>query len=368
MLRRPLYRVEVNGVDYTSRFMPRVKGIEVSDQSGVTSDSASIVLADVDGSIRLPGEGDSLRILLGDDVAGVGLTFSGFISDVTSTGAKGGGRELNIRARGIDPKSDVRSAQGKHIDASTFADVAKRFAGIAGIEGVVVAPELAEINRPYWSMQFESFLHWGQRISREIGGTFKMQDGKAIFALANSGKSAGGAPLPTVQAVFGDNLLTWSISPVSSRARHGKVRARYYDEKRARWEEREVDVDPDSPGVLTDRFTLRDRDSAERRAQALKGRVERNGGNGTVSILGTAMAKPEATLVLTGARSGIDGSYLIDGVQHRLTKSGGYVTTCDVRRPSEEVGRDTRTPTAAPGSPAAASTSPTTTGRAAGPV
>ncbi|MDQ0301344.1 phage late control D family protein [Ancylobacter polymorphus] len=368
MLRKPLYRVEVNGIDYTSRFRPVVKSIRVSDRSGVATDSASILVADRNGSVKLPTEGDRMRILLGDSIDGVGLAFSGFVADVLSRGSKRGGRELDISAKGVDPRSSAREAQGRHLDDTTLGEAAKKFAENAGIDGVVVAPELSLIERPYWSMQFESFMHWGQRISREVGATFKMQDGKAIFLPSNAGKSAGGVALPTVRAAFGENLLNWSITPTSSRERSRKVRARYFDERKSRWIDRDAEIEGGSGPIFTDRFTSSSEKTADARAASLKSRAERNGGEGSVLILGTAFAKPEAPLLLSGTRPGIDGTYVIDGVEHNLTKRGGYVVTCEVKKPSSEVGKDSRTGSATPSSPSTASTSPTSTGRAAGPV
>ncbi|MDQ0510868.1 phage late control D family protein [Ancylobacter amanitiformis] len=363
----PAFKVEVNGVDYTSRFRPLVVKIDVTDRSGISTDSASIVLSDPEGSILLPQEGARLRIHLGQSVADVALVFSGFVSDVTSTGSKGGGRNLDIAAKGIDPKSNARDAQGAHVDDATFEEAAKQFADLAGIATVTIAPELASIIRPYWAMQFESFLHWGKRISAEIGATFKLQDGKAIFVPSNAGKSASGQDLPEVVATWGVNLLSWSISPVFSRPRFQKVRARYYDESKAKWLEKDVDVDQDASGTFVDRFTTGDAEQADRRAQALKSRAERNGGEGTVTIVGTPAAKAGAPIKLSGARPGIDGSYIIDSVQHTVSKPGGYTSTCEVKKPGDGVGKDTRTPNATT-SPVYASSAPTNTGRAAGPV
>lgn len=368
MLRKPLFAVEVNGVDYTARFRPLVKSIETNDRSGVATDSASILIADRNGSVKLPAEGDRMRILLGDTVDGIGVAFSGFVSDVQSRGAKGGGRELDISAKGVDPRSKAREGQGRHLDDASFADAAKEFAGRAGIDEVVVAPELGQIERTYWSMQFESFMHWGQRISREIGATFKMQDGKAIFLPSNSGKSASGLDLPTITAAWGVNLLNWSITTTTSRERSSRVRARYYDERKARWIDKEAEVEGGDGPAFTDRFTSSSERNADSRARALKGRAERNGGEGSVTIVGTALAKPEASLVIVGARPGIDGKYLIDGVRNRLTKRGGFASTCELRRPTDGAGKDDRKPTAASSPPVTASTSQTSTGRAAGPV
>lgn len=341
--RKPAFRVEINGTDYTSRFQPLVTSIDVTDRDGLASDTATIKLADADGCIALPEEGDKLTIHLGHDDIGVGQVFSGFIDEVNSSGSKGGGRELSIGAKGLDTRSKAKEQRQRHKDDAKFGDVAKEWGKDAGLE-VVMPDSLASIEDDYWSMNGESYIAWAERKARDLGATFKVQDGKAIFVETNGGKTAGGKDLPTIAATWGDNLLRWDISPVVSRPRHKKTRARYYDQKEAKW--KEVDVDVDTPSnsdtVHTHRFAEKDEKSARRKAEALKQRSERNSGQGTIVILGTPDAKPEANCILVGARPGIDGEYRISGVQHRLSKQGGYTVTLDIKQPQGEAGKDSR--------------------------
>lgn len=341
--RTPAYRVTVNGQDVTSRFAPLLKSIEVSDRDGLASDNCSLTLADPDGSVALPEAGARVEVDLGHMDTGVGRVFAGFVDEVRFSISKGGGRELRILARGVDVRSDAKKVQGRHKDDATFVDTAAEFAAASGLNGVRVSDGLASIQRPYWAMQNESFIAWGQRVARQIGATFKIQDNTAVFVETNGGTSAGGSELPAITATVGDNLITADIAVVVGRPRHRAVKVRFYDKKLARYVEKEAEVegaDVEVDHVAT--FTAPDEDQAERQAKASARRVKRNGGEGSVDILGDPTARPEAQCVVVGARPGVDGTYRIEGVTHRLSKSGGYITTLDLKQPQGSAGEDNR--------------------------
>ena len=347
--RQPAYVVTVNGQDVTSRFAPLLKSIDVSDRDGLASDTCSMTLADPDGSVALPEAGARVEVDLGHADTGVGRVFAGFVDEVRSRGSKGGGRELQISAKGVDTRGNAKAQQGKHKDDAAFGDVAQEWAAAAGLNGARVSEALASIQRPYWAMQNESFIAWGQRVARQIGATFKIQDNTAVFVETNGGTSAGGSELPAITATVGDNLITWDIAPVVGRPRYAKAKVSFYDKKTARYVEKEVEVEGGEGATAenTFRFTAPDEAQAEQQANTEKVRSERNGGRGSVEIIGDPTARPEAICNVVGARPGIDGAYRIEGVTHRLSKSGGYITSLELKQPQGSAGTDDRKPTAA---------------------
>ncbi len=341
--RKPAFKVEINGVDYTSRFNALVLSIEVTDKAGTVSDTANIKLADPDGSILMPQGGDDLKVSLGHDQGGVGQVFEGKVDKVRSTGTKGGGRQLTIGAKGFDAKGKAKEKQHKHKDKAKFGEVAKEWAKDAGIENVSISQSLSDIEDDYWDMRGESFLAWGQRVARENGATFKIQGGRAVFVEANANKTTGGKDIPPIEISFSSgDLLKWDISPVQDRAKHEKVKVEYYDPKTAKLKSKEVSLD-DNDGKAIHKQTRRvvDEKTAERQSKSGKKRAERNAGDGSVTIMGDAQVKPEGKLVLSGCREGIDGEYLIDGVKHSYTRKG-YTCDVDLKKPGGKAGKDSR--------------------------
>lgn len=343
---RAVFRVSIGGADVTPNFFfggqSLVHSITVNDQAGNEADTATIVLDDTDGMIAMPAVGDDVEIALGWEEDGPVVCFEGFVDDVTSTGGRGQGRILTIECKSADMRDKAKQPDMKHAEDATFEDAAQKFAADAKLT-LEIDPALAAIKRPWWGMMNESFLAWGARTAKELGATFKVVGERGIFVPRNEGKSPKGEALPVIAAQWGVNLISWTISPALGRPQFKTYEIRYYDADLAKWvtevvEGRETEV----PAALAGRFTEADADAAKRRADSLKREGEREEADGTIIIDGNPEATAEGKITLAGARPGIDGTYTIDSARHDYSRSGGYVTTCSVKLPDGDAGKDKR--------------------------
>jgi phage protein D len=337
MSRQAYYRVTVDGRDITSTIAPLLISLRVSLKSGENGDTATIELDDRDGQIEFPREGATVNVSLGWESGGGSALFKGKVDDVRSSGSRGGGRTMTITAKSVDTNSKAKEPKDEHLDDKTLEDAAKQFSKDTGIENVKIDPKLASIKREWWGMQNESFIHWGHRTAKEVGGSFKIMDDTALFALRNSGKSPGGGTLPTVQAAVGRNLISWDIAPVLGRPRFVKTRAKWFNIKKGLWKKVDVEVeDEGATATHSARHTRADEGEAQNTADSDKSETERNKGEGTVDIDGEASAEPEGTCVVSGARAGVDGPYLIDTVDHDIDRGGGWITRLALKQPKSE--------------------------------
>ncbi len=344
MVDRAAFMIMVAGNNVSHRFNQVLERLTVSDKAGTLSDTASITLDDTAGQIAMPQVGDPMQIWLGRESIGVSEVFDGTVDSVRSLGARGSGGTMLISAKGFDPKGKAKEPLEFHKDNATLEDFMTEAAEKAGFS-FRAQGALAKIWRPYWVATTESFIHLGLRIAREVGGQFKIAGNKSIIYEKNSGQSVSGLPLPTIYAVRSDNLLEWDISPVFARPRFQQARARYYDPKQAKWLEKLIEIPqqgPASPATHTSRVTRADQDEAAGAAGESQKSSERERGGGSVRLIGAPAAKPEGTCVVVGARPGIDGAYKIDGVEHDLSRSGGYKTKLDLKHPEGDVGSDSR--------------------------
>lgn len=331
------YEVWLNGQNVTSRLDPLLKSIKVNRAAEAASDTCDIVLADADGRIALPSERASVLVR----VNGAQL-FRGFVSDVSCPFDKSGGRTLEIGASSVKNGSKVTEPVLRSQDDSSFQDVARKWGEKAGLN-VSVAGSITSVQRPYWIMQNESFISWGQRTAREIGASFKVIGDDAYFVAANEGVSASGKTLTPINAAFGRNLISGSISPIISRPKFKDVEISYFDVKKGKRVNVSVGTGIDDvDAALRTVITAADEDEAKQKATATGKRSDREKGGGSVVILGAEHAEPEAICNISGVRPGVDGGYRIATVGHDLTKGGGFSTTLDVKQPQNGAGIDTR--------------------------
>jgi len=337
-----LFRVTVNGADISPALAPRLQQLRTRVAAGQTSDTADITLDDAGGLIVLPKAKALMRVELCDR-KGFGMVFEGRVDEVRSKGTRSGGRILTISAKGADLLGRAKQLQERHFDNSTIGEALRQAGQAAGVSDVRVDPDLSAITRDYLAMEGESFLAFGQRLAREVGGSFKVVGDRAMLVKRNGGVSASGRPLAGVTARFGDNLLDWDLAPFVSRPRHRRARARHYDRQTARLREQSAEIDDESTDAdMIVRYTAADQASAGDQANASAGEISRAGGSGTISMECDTSAMPEAICTVVGTRDGIDGDYRIDAVEHQVDKSEGSTTRLELGQPHGKAGKDRR--------------------------
>lgn len=340
LLRR--HRVFVEGRDISPQIFPRLQRLSVRDASGQAADTAEVELDDQGGSIVLPRVGVSIEIRMADRF-GLGLVFEGAVDAVRSRGDRSGGRILAISAKGADVLGRAKQLQERHFDNLPIGEALRQAAQAAGITDVRIDPDLAQLTRPYLAMESESFLAFGQRLAREVGGTFKVVGSRALLVKRNGGTTASGRQMGAVPVTFGENLFAWDIAPYVGRPRHSRVSVRHYDPDKARQDARAAEIDDETTDAeLFARYPAADAASAQDQANASAAEIERAGGTGTVTIDGDLRAKPGALCLVRGVRPGIDGDYRIDAVEHAIDRSAGMTTRIDLGHPQGTAGTDSR--------------------------
>lgn len=338
------WKVFVDGNDLTSAMRPFLTKITVSDKDGSASDTCSLDFDDGGGQVKLPAEGASVQVFL----QGVSV-FAGKVDTVRSNGSRGGGRTLAVGAKGFDAKGKAKEPQSHHMDDATLQQFLDKAAKNAGLKSVTIDPAFAVIKRNYWSAGAESFLHLGQKLAREVGGTFKIRGDQAVLAKRGEGMSATGQAMPTITGLVGSgsvagNVINWSIAPITGRAKFSKTKVRYFDRPAANFKEFEVETGIEADATDEVRTAVADEDQAKAVAEGRKSESEREGGSGTVLLDLVVEAQAEGTFVLTGARPGVDGAYRISGVTHSADRSGGSTTSLDLKQPTAGAGKDERKP------------------------
>lgn len=335
-----IYSVTVAGQDISKALKPLLISLSVSDKAGTSSDTASLEIDDKDGQVIMPSHGDPVLIMLGWADRGVGLVFTGKVDKVSAKGSRSG-RTISISANGMDTRGKAKQPQRRYFDDTTIEAALKSAGETAGIS-VRVDPAFASIKRAYLALEDESFVAFGERLARQLGGTFKVVGDKAILAKRNSGKNPAGQPLPTVTAVWGVNLHDYDITPIVGRPVEKEATTRFYDSHVGAWKNKTAQTGTD--GGQTTRpsvFSEADEDIAADRATADAEESDRRSGSGSVTIEGNIDAQPEGLCIVVGCRAGIDGTYRIDSVDHSYSRSG-FITTLQLRQPKGGAGKDTR--------------------------
>lgn len=328
------YDVVVDGESIASTIEPVLHSIRVSDKAGTSSDTASVVLDNRDGQIEMPPPGAQFEVYLGWKGEGLALVFSGTVDDLRSAGGRSSGRVMTINAKGFDTSKLVKQPHSKTFSDMTIEEILIEAGSLAGITDVRVDYELADIKRKHEVMDNESFAAFGERLAKEIGGTFKLRNDAAVMAKKGSGRTPAGEPLPTIDAEWGSNLHGFEIAPYVGRHRYSKIIVKYHDLKAGKWKQIEVETNLEgAEATQVGRFTAPNKEAAKQKAESLKAEAEKDSGAGRVTVEGNVSAMAEGTVNLIGAGQVEDGEYRIDGVDHNYSRGGGFVTACTLAFP-----------------------------------
>lgn len=337
-MRRAVYIISVDGKDVTSNFEPYLIRLQIRLTDGGESDTCEISLDDSAGQLRMPRDDADIEVRLQWSDGGGAVVFKGKTDEPESQGSRGGGMVMNITARATDMKNKPKEKRIRHKDDATFVDAAKEFGKLAGLN-VKVSGELVNKKRDYWAMQNESFMSWGTRIASELGATFKIRGKEAIFVPRNGNDSVTGQQLPTVQAIYGGNIIDWQIRPAQNRPRYNRSVVRWYDAKEAKLKQETVQISDETARVpLVETRKFADQDRAKDRAGSNAKEVERGKGDGTVTVDGEPAAIAQATCTVSGVRAGIDGVYRITEATHSYARESGWTTVLDLEQPKHSRG------------------------------
>ena len=356
-MRHAVYSINIGGQNVSSTFNPLLISLEIDLTEGGETDRLTITLDDTGGQIALPSPGASVSCALGWSDSGSVVSFEGFtdepkssgtteddgqIEELLSGGDRGSGRTLTITAHSADLTGKIKQPMQAHADDMSFGDVAKMWGQKAGLSQIAVASALDSVKRKYWAIANENFMTWGARMSKELGATFKIIGSTGVFVPRAGGTSATGQALTPIVANWGYNLLTWSIAPVLSRPNFDAFTMRSWDAVQAQWMSTSVGEAGDG-ATHTEQFKAPDTDQAQSRAGSNAAESKRDrGGADTVTIDGEPDAQPSAPCTVAGIRPGVDGSYTINRVKHRLARASGFITNLAFNQPGGDAGTDSR--------------------------
>lgn len=331
------WSVVIGGQDLTSAWASTLIDISITDKAGEASDSCDLTVDDTDGKIRMPSKRMPIVVTLEG-----ARVFRGFVEKVESSGSRGGGRLLKVKGKGFDTGGKAKEPQAFHLDDASLADYLGKLAENAGL-GIKVDPDIGALQQDYWSADGESFIAIGERLARKFGGTFKIRGDQAVFAKRGGGQSPGGMALGVTDAVYGQNLISWSITPKDPRRKFSSGRARWFDRPSASFKESDLDFgNQDLDALHLVRTLAADEGEAGAVLEARRREGDREGGTGSVQLDLAVGAVVEGQCRIAGARPGIDGLYLIETVKHSANRNGGATTSLDLKQPGGGAGEDTR--------------------------
>ncbi len=308
---RPLYRIDVDGVNVTSNFSDRALEIDVVDKVGLESDEATIRVDDRDYLVEIPKRGAKMQIWLGYETIGLVYLGSYVIDQIDLEGPP---RRVIIRGKAADMKGKLKEqrTEKEGYQNKTVKQVVEEVAKRQGLEAVVKGKIASEKIKRLDQVD-ESDFHLLTRLAKDYDAFFKIGNGKVLFV----GKTEG--DVPEITLVESD-LISYRFS-LKDRAKYGKVKAKWHDKSKGdRVEEEAKGDDPDGATYFL-RHQYPDKDRAKAAAEAKLRELRRQEGDMSVEITGdpTMTAGGTCKVIL---RDGTTGPWHMKTVTHSYSQEG----------------------------------------------
>ena len=224
---RPAWRLDVEGENVTARVREHLVELRVTLTSDTTSDTLQITLSDVLGVLARPAAERELRLSLG--YRDTGLTALGVYYH-SETDVDLVPRRMVLRATAADLRR-ARSFKAPRSRAWPATTLGQVVAAIAAEHGYTsrVAPALAAEAIGHIDQASESDMSLLQRLARGYDATVKADAGALVVVPRGSGRSVGGAALPTYTAAPDTGMVLSGRIEYRGRPRYDSVQASYYD-------------------------------------------------------------------------------------------------------------------------------------------
>lgn len=330
----PIYRIMKDDVDITSRFNDRTTQINVElNSGGGEGDRCVIKVDDRDWRVARPFPGDNLDIWLGYQEVGLSFMGSFEVDDVTFLGMP---RSIQLTGTSTGLRSLMKAPAIKEFDNKSVGDILGSMASKAGI-GLSISADLAAKKLPFKN-QVVSNLHMIHELERLYGAVAKIANGTLVFVPRDSTTSASGIEMPTLVLLpehFGD----WSVQ-YNSRAEYGQVKAAWRDktDQIRKW----VTTGAGSGGGGGSGETyaigtlFNSMEEAQAAIESKKKALKRSEARALFDLAkGDPWIKDSQTLIVSGMRDGIDGSYVIEKATHMYVKNTGIKSKLECRPPGD---------------------------------
>lgn len=389
--RRAVVEIWVNGAPITTRLHPYLISVQVVDNLD-SYDKCSIELDDRNAELQLPPDKVPIQVAMGwagegpdlpdrgrtsiDSVTGktIGqgalkktevekrleqpwggpgmvVIFTGTVMEVESGfGRRGGGRRVWIEATSGDQSGPIKEVQqgsegagkpedGAQVPVSAQIPLKQMMTKVFGPLGMTVklSPQMAKVTRDFWHIN-ASPAAWASDIAASVGGVLKIANKVAVIVGKNEKVNADGEATPTIDAIWGINLIGWRIRPYTNRAQWGGAAARFFDLQNAAWQVAQKAIGGKTPfggataisnlvhSVVDKEVATQNNDGGDKDSLARRG-------TGWVLINGEPNAKAGANVRIQHARPGVDGEYYITIAEHMYTRGVGYTTRLEVANP-----------------------------------
>ncbi|MDU7561415.1 MAG: contractile injection system protein, VgrG/Pvc8 family [Acinetobacter baumannii] len=312
----PIFKVEVEGIDISTKIAERLISLNIKDNRGLEVDSIDIELDDSDGMLEIPPTGAKIQVWLG--WSNTGLINKG-VYKVESTAHRGAPDVLSITAMANDISEGLKQKRERSFSNKTIQDIFTTVATQYELKPVV--HEKFASKTIQYIAQNESDANLITRIADENDAIATVKNGHLLLLPRGASQTVSGLDLPRVTLTrnMGDQH---SYTTGTGTDKVTAVKAFYYETNKSK--KGHVVIGDNQDNLKELRFVHRDKQTAEQAANAEYNRCKRGAKQLSYTLaLGDPSLIPEQEYEFIGLKAEIDELvWLATNLTHSLGDHG----------------------------------------------
>ena len=322
------FSVLYNNKNITADIAKYMLSISYSDKTDGESDEVQIELEDVDALWQnswYPEKGAKLTVKIGSLNCGV--------FEIDEIEIKGPPSVVSIRGMATGIKSSLRSKKSDAHENKTLKQIAQK---IATAQKLTIVGEIPEITLGRVTQNKETDLSFLKRIAGMYGIIFSVRDTKIVFTSVYDLEKRSHSFELDITDISSYSLKDKADAPKKTKSIHAsakdnkKIEA---DKQFADWQKEEGYKYPDSASEdeETEYSYSENKQQSEHKAKAVMHLASSNQFEGNIDLEFNPLACAGNNFQLNGIGK-LSGKYHIKASTHKIDKSGGATTSCEIKR------------------------------------
>ncbi|NBV06784.1 MAG: hypothetical protein EBS06_06070 [Proteobacteria bacterium] len=319
---KPAFKITADKKDITALIAERLISINITDETGLVSDTCEILLDNRDEKLEIPPRGAVIEISLGYEDKPLTKMGSYIVDDVEVSSPPSQmritGKASNTLDKNLSKK--IKAPKSKSWHGYTLVGIITAIANNNGFKAAI-DEYFKQIYISHLDQTDESDISFLNSLAQSYGAFTKLSLGRLLFFRRGTSISESGKELPTVK-LSSKEISDWKLR-VSDMEKFGKVIAKWHNFVTGK-EEDIFAGQGDPPYTMRYKFVSADR--ALEAAKAKLAEFKRGAENLNFSTSGNPKLSAENKIIITDIKYLKNKNWIITSVNHSLSDQG-FVTS-----------------------------------------
>jgi len=315
---KPAFKITSDKKDVTALIAQRLVSINITDETGLVSDTCEILLDNRDEKLEIPARGAVLEVSLGYDDKPLTKMGSYIVDDLEVSSPplqmRVVGKASNTLDKNLSKK--IKAPKSKSWHGYSLVGIITAIANNNGFKAAI-DEYFTQIYISHLDQTDESDISFLNSLAKDYGAFVKLSLGRMLFFRKGTSISTSGKELPTIK-LSSKELSNWKLR-VSDMEKFGKVIAKWHNF--ATGKEEDVFAGSDDP-AYTMRYKFVSSSRALEAAKAKLAEFKRGAENLNFSTSGNPNLSAENKVIFTDIKYLKNKNWIITSVNHSLSDQG----------------------------------------------